>query len=1427
MQAEEIMMRIGRTKPKGLPGGLARRRALWVLSCLLLCAAGLPSCGAGGGTPAPTQPRPLPTQVSQEATPTPEPGPSVERSLLLRQGIGRNPTGLWLDETHHRLYVQCTDELNVVDTTTGSVARAAIPRGARILALDAEGERLLLGGSGGSGPGALLVVNGETGEIVRQVTLPAIPWRTLFLPEQNLAVVALTPGGIAAVDVESGQKALLDAGGVRPLMAADPEAGKVYISGARSEGGNRVEEAISVLDVRSGHVEVVSLPAAPTAMAVHIGSHRLFILHQYQGGLTTYTPGEGMQEMLSLGGELTEVVVDQSQNRAYIVDWQGNRVLVMNAWSVSVEGIVETIPAAHLLAPWVESRRLYLGRADLAQLTVLEQPEASTVALSGPPGTVAAHPVIGVTYVTIPSEQAVVALAPGGEEFLRWSLPARPEGMVLDAAQGRLFVSLPAINALAIIDLATRAQDIISHAFVPSHAVLNPADGLLYVADAQGNELYVFSAGRGQLMRTVAVGTRPATLALNAATGEVLAACADGLWAVAPGAQQGQRVLRTEATPLLAVSTGLNRIFVGLTGTSPAVQVLDGGTHNLLRRLDGAGRLLHLDADAQTGHALAVWQPAGAMGLTVWLLDGQTLEVQQVAVPVTIPTGAHSVAHWDRERGKLCLAYGNGSIRVVLIEVETGEAQSVAQFAAPADVPSAIAPFSLQCDPVLGKVYLGRYDSEQLLIVDSQSALSTTVTLDAGVVALAVDSLRARVYASLTDGTLTIVDGRATEVAGGVSLGGAANLLLADSEHQRVFAAEPMAAVVHVVSDPILEPEPGPLPTPAPSPTTQAPISPWTTFANADKPRLLVFDGQYLWTGTEMGGIVRWNPKDGSFRQFLAPQDGLRSNQIHSLVARGPGDVWAATGRGLSHYDVWRWITHSLEDWNVEGSAVRSAAVDSSGRVWAGAQEGSVILMDGAGRITYDAERLALAGSWATEIATDAEGRTWLGSWQGVSLLDASGVVTYTAQNSNLPPGVVSALLALPDGSVWAGTDSGMAVFQQGDWAAFAPESGAPDHVWALAATADGAVWAANDLGIHRYDGQAWQTVGSVQAAAEIYMADWATVTARTQRWPIAFAADKVWALLQSGLADFDGQLWTRRSTTGAAPPSNQARALAIGADGTLWAGFTGSGVARFDGQRWETFSAPNQVGLNVNAILTDTEGRVWVAADAGVSQYDGERWTFYKAGEAGSLGGRALALAWNPAGTLWVGTEQGIHSWRRDTWTAYTTTNSGLTNDRALALAVDADGNLWGATSGGVAFYDGEAWQMFTDPAVPATEQEIGAVALGGQELRWFAARRAVRRLSGANWFNYKDLREAVGYDYKAILNTSNNPNGLWAVDSVGQKVWIIVEGGVAAYDGSVWETYTPDNSGLVSGRVSAILVDNSGAVWFATDKGISRLSP
>ncbi|MGB9594486.1 MAG: ligand-binding sensor domain-containing protein, partial [Anaerolineae bacterium] len=414
------------------------------------------------------------------------------------------------------------------------------------------------------------------------------------------------------------------------------------------------------------------------------------------------------------------------------------------------------------------------------------------------------------------------------------------------------------------------------------------------------------------------------------------------------------------------------------------------------------------------------------------------------------------------------------------------------------------------------------------------------------------------------------------------------------------------------------------------------------------------------WAATT-GGIVRWDANGGAFQQFLAPQDGLRANDVYDLALAANGDVWAATAGGVSRYATPTWITLRIGERDMPQGDFRAVAVGPDGAVWAGTVDGVVYAFWG-NAIPQAAFRMQ--DQPITDIVLDQEGRRWVASWLGVTVLSDQGVLTYTAQNSGLPPGIVNALLVLTDSTVLAATDTGVARFQNGAWMVYAQDSGAPGGATALAQTADGTLWAASPQGIWRYDGQ-WRCVGAVRETAVEYAALWKQPMIRSERWPILAAGGRIWAILDTGLADFDGQMWARRSTTGTAPPSNRVRALAIGPDGALWAGFAGSAPARYEAGRWVTFAGREQAPTNVNAILADPEGRIWFAADDGVALYDGQRWTKFKSGEGGLVSGRALSLAWDPAGTLWVGAENGVSARRKDSWTSHVAGANGLAGGR------------------------------------------------------------------------------------------------------------------------------------------------------------------
>ncbi len=1397
---------------------MARVALAIVASALLLGA-----CQANVGTGTPGAAQRTPRTPQPQVSPTPAPvGPILAGVIPLRQGIGVNPTDMALDARHHRLYVLCAEEVDIVDTRTLRVTRVPVPRGSRILGLDSESQRVLLGGAGGSGPAALYVLDGGTGVIGRNVTLAAPPWRTVFVPSYNLAVVSLASGRVAAVNVSTGLMVQVRAGGSHPLMAADPDTGKVYLSGATDAQGQEVANALSVLDARTGRVDVVPLPAAPSAFAVDERTHRLFILHQYAASMTVYAPDSGVEGTYDLGGEPAEMALDPGLNTLYITDWSQGRLLVVDTRRPAGLTSLDLFPSAHFLQPQAAARRLVVAQAGGEQAALVDRGRITALDLPGPPGPAIIHPSSGVSYVVIPGERLVLALAPDGAEFLRWTLPSRAEAMVLDPEQDRLFVSLPAEGAVAVIDLNTRSQDLIPHALVPSAAAAHPTDGQVYLADSVGATVYAFSPNREQAARAIASGPRPVALAVNSATGEVWVSCADGLYAAVPGSRTAGRVLESAGAPLIGVNSRLNQVYAGLSGPPSSVQVLDGATHRLLKTLRG-GKLVALDVDENAGALLAVWQSPSSPGtLALSLLDGRSLEEQRVQVALAARAGDPMAAVADAARGVVVLAYGSQPVRVALVDLQTQQVYPYGELSTGADIAEGYAPFTVVGDRTRGKTFAGAYGDNRLMLLDSQSRMSDTVPLQAGLAALALDESRGRVYAALLDGTVAIVDGRTGEVLSQVATGGASYLLATDAERQRVFACSSRQATVYVIHDVPAEPTPEPTVTPLPTGTPAANLAAWTTFASGDEVRALASDGRYVWAATT-GGIVRWSADGGAFQQFLAPQDGLRGNQVYDLALAANGDVWAATAGGVSRYAAPNWITLRIGEPDVPQGDFRAVAVGPDGAVWAGTGDGVVYAVWG-NAIPQVAFRIQ--GQPITDIALDPEGRRWVASWLGVTALSDQGVLTYTAQNSGLPPGMVNALLVLTDSTVLAATDTGVARFQNGAWMAYAADSGAPGGATALAQTADGTVWATSPQGIYRYDGR-WSRVGAVRDAAVQYAALWKQPVLRSKRWPILAAGGRIWAILDTGLADFDGQMWTRRSTTGNAPPSNRVRALAIAPDGALWAGFAGSPPARYEAGRWTTFTAREQAPANVNAILADAEGRIWFAADDGVALYDGQRWTKFKAGEGGLAAGRALSLARDGTGALWVGSENGVSVRRKESWTSYAPGSNGLPGGRVLSLAVGSDGVLWCATSAGVARYDGKTWETYTDPTMPPTEQEIWGLALGGEGMRWFGARQAIRRLVGTSWFNYRHLPEAVGYDYARILQTANNPNRLWAVDTVHGKVWIVIEGGVAAYDGRTWEVYTPRNSGLASANVRAIVADGRGAVWFATDRGISRFSP
>ena len=311
-----------------------------------------------------------------------------------------------------------------------------------------------------------------------------------------------------------------------------------------------------------------------------------------------------------------------------------------------------------------------------------------------------------------------------------------------------------------------------------------------------------------------------------------------------------------------------------------------------------------------------------------------------------------------------------------------------------------------------------------------------------------------------------------------------------------------------------------------------------------------------------------------------------------------------------------------------------------------------------------------------------------------------------------------------------------------------------------------------------------------------------------------------LWLGTQEGLVRFDGSVFKvyNRSTEDALR-SDDIRVLKVDSQNVLWIGTRGGGVARYrdgvfaGGELDSTLDKARITGIQraldnshvwvgtshhgvwkvrngeaekldglpsdaITSIVQDNVGALWIGTrDAGLLRWKDSDITAYS-GDTGFISNDITALAWDDrAARLWVGTrDKGVLSMEGED-TAHYNTSTGLPTDNILSLYVDAGGIVWVGTD--------QAGLVRIIP-VGAWENNVSQI-------------NSENGLSG-------DVVKAVFSDEEANL-------------------WVGTDGGgLNLFREGKFTTYT-SNEGLVDDFVFSIHEDPQQAVWFSTQKGVTRM--
>ncbi len=310
--------------------------------------------------------------------------------------------------------------------------------------------------------------------------------------------------------------------------------------------------------------------------------------------------------------------------------------------------------------------------------------------------------------------------------------------------------------------------------------------------------------------------------------------------------------------------------------------------------------------------------------------------------------------------------------------------------------------------------------------------------------------------------------------------------------------------------------------------------------------------------------------------------------------------------------------------------------------------------------------------------------------------------------------------------------------------------------------------------------------------------------------------------------------------------PNNSVNGIAQTTDGYLWLGTT-TGLARFDGIRFEDFSPTNYIAppnRGTMAIINSRQGGLWLALDrGGVVYLDADATLAYTAELPKII---PNGLAEDGDGGLWIAYRGGSVYRIKDKKVAQLTTSDGLPSGSDIcALVADSKGELWFAKAGQVGIC--RAGKLQTVRHFEPAPARLAAARAGGvwlcmgfrlfkideaghaQDLGEFHPERPgtmatcmLEDHEGAVWigtsfdgvFRHDDSGfETIPTTHQEILGVTEDREG---------NIWIGTYGGgldrvrrrVISLEGT--------DAGLPFAAVQSICEDSTGTMWCVTQNGV-----
>ena len=505
-------------------------------------------------------------------------------------------------------------------------------------------------------------------------------------------------------------------------------------------------------------------------------------------------------------------------------------------------------------------------------------------------------------------------------------------------------------------------------------------------------------------------------------------------------------------------------------------------------------------------------------------------------------------------------------------------------------------------------------------------------------------------------------------------------------------------------------------------------------------------NGEYLWVGTEGGGLVRLEKRTRTFTRFTSDSHVLDYNVVQHIFEDDDGTLWLATNGSMlvlrisgdsiqsarslvvepprssrlwrnffamSHKDkfgrLWFATWGGLYFFDREhGSLERSQATphvdsittiteDGDGTLWFGTMHRGMYRVDAArGKTIHVADTGQVLASYAVDTTT-----VWFSTRSGeLFSIDTRTNVCTPILLDGKSVGRILTLFKDRTGSNWLGTeDEGLfTLFPSREITTY--KNVTDDHpgansVWSLCETRDGTLWVGTSNGVKILDRSSRQLRDTPLTHLKNH-----------QVRAILEDGDAMWfGLLEDGLWKWEQGRNRWKHFIHNPKDSNSIQVINVYAlhrdrRGVLWIGSNDGGLTRFNPVS-EVFKNYKPKSYWVTAIHEDDLGHLWLGTWAyGLCRFDPDAETFEyfslistRPNIIAANSVLAIHASRSQPGVLWLamnGSGLVCFDTKSRQQTAYTTVD-GLPNNFVYGIVEDTLGNLWVSSNAGVSQFNPE----------------------------------------------------------------------------------------------------------------------------------------